>query len=54
MIEAHIVDGFHVQGYVDGKLIYSSKKLRGVQHAGRVKAYWLKRIAKQIRGGRKV
>ena len=43
----------HVQGYVDGKIIYSSKAVSPGNITSKLSQRWERRVKKQIAGGRK-
>ena len=43
----------HVQGYVDGKIVYSSKAVNPGNYSSKLSQRWSKRVVKQAAGGRK-
>lgn len=41
-----------IVGKVDGKILYTTKSLKGHEHGARLKKSWLRRISKKLAGGR--
>lgn len=55
--EAEIVEidgGTFVKGFANKALVYISKRLKGFNHAAKLKQRWLRRVEKQVRAGRKL